>query len=174
MTIKYLKKGINEKQRSQDNDKVKRIVEDTLKKIEVEGDHFVRELSEKFDNYSPKNFRLSEREIQDLMDEVSDSDKKDIEFAQQQVRFFAKAQLSTLKELEIETHPGVILGHKNIPVQAVGCYVPAGKFPMVASAHMSVVTASVAGVPRIIATTPPFEGKPNPAVVTAMKLGGAH
>ena len=174
MTIEYLKKGINEKQRSQDNDKVKKTVEDTLKKIEVEGDHFVRELSEKFDNYSPKNFRLSEKEIQDLMDEVSDSDKKDIEFAQQQVRFFAKAQLSTLKELEIETHPGVILGHKNIPVQAVGCYVPAGKFPMVASAHMSVVTASVAGVPRIIATTPPFEGKPNPAVVTAMKLGGAH
>ena len=88
--------------------------------------------------------------------------------------FLLKHQLSTLKELEIETHPGVILGHKNIPVQAVGCYVPAGKFPMVASAHMSVVTASVAGVPRIIATTPPFEGKPNPAVITAMKLGGAH
>ena len=174
MTIEYLKKGINEKQRSQDNDKVKKIVEETLKKIEVEGDQFIRKLSEKFDDYSPKNFRLSEKEIQDLMNEVSDSDKKDIKFAQQQVRFFAKAQLSTLKELEIETHPGVILGHKNIPVQAVGCYVPAGKFPMVASAHMSVVTASVAGVPRIIATTPPFKGKPNPAVVTAMKLGGAH
>ena len=174
MTIEYLKKGINEKQRSQDNDKVKKIVEETLKKIEVEGDQYIRELSEKFDNYSPKNFKLSEKEIQDLMDEVSDSDKKDIEFAQQQVRFFAKAQLSTLKELEIETHPGVILGHKNIPVQSVGCYVPAGKFPMVASAHMSVVTASVAGVPRIIATTPPFKGKPNPAVITAMKLGGAH
>jgi sulfopropanediol 3-dehydrogenase len=174
MTIEYLKKGINEKQRSQDNDKVKKIVEEALKNIEVEGDQYVRELSEKFDNYSPKNFKLSEKEIKDLMDEVSDSDKEDIKFAQQQVRFFAKAQLSTLKELEIETHPGVILGHKNIPVQSVGCYVPAGKFPMVASAHMSVVTASVAGVPRIIATTPPFEGKPNPAVVTAMKLGGAH
>jgi sulfopropanediol 3-dehydrogenase len=174
MTIEYLKKGINEKQRSQDNDKVKKIVEEALKKIEAEGDQYVRELSEKFDNYSPKNFKLSEKEIKDLMDEVSDSDKEDIKFAQQQVRFFAKAQLSTLKELEIETHPGVILGHKNIPVQSVGCYVPAGKFPMVASAHMSVVTASVAGVPRIIATTPPFEGKPNPAVVTAMKLGGAH
>ena len=174
MTIKYLKKGINEKQRSQDNDKVKKIVEETLSKIETKGDNYVRELSEKFDNYSPKSFKLSEKEIEDLMDKVSDSDKKDIEFAQQQVRFFAKAQLSTLKELEIETHPGVILGHKNIPIQAVGCYVPAGKFPMVASAHMSVVTASVAGVPRIIATTPPFEGKPNPAVITAMKLGGAH
>ena len=174
MTIEYLKKGVNEKQRSQDNDKVKKIVEETLKKIEIEGDQYVRELSEKFDNYSPKNFKLSEKEIQDLMNEVSNNDKKDIEFAQQQVRFFAKAQLSTIKELEIETHPGVILGHKNIPVQAVGCYVPAGKFPMVASAHMSVVTASVAGVPRIIATTPPFKGKPNPAVITAMKLGGAH
>ena len=174
MTIEYLKKGVNEKQRSQDNDKVKKIVEETLKKIEIEGDQYVRELSEKFDNYSPKNFKLSEKEIQDLMNEVSNNDKKDIEFAQQQVRFFAKAQLSTIKELEIETHPGVILGHKNIPVQSVGCYVPAGKFPMVASAHMSVVTASVAGVPRIIATTPPFKGKPNPAVITAMKLGGAH
>ena len=174
MTIEYLKKGIDEKQRSQDNDKVKKIVEETLKKIEVEGDKYVRKLSEKFDNFSPKNFKLTEKEIEDLMDEVSDRDKKDIKFAQQQVRFFAKAQLSTLKELEIETHPGVILGHKNIPVQSVGCYVPAGKFPMVASAHMSVVTASVAGVPRIIATTPPFNGKPNPAVVTAMKLGGAH
>ena len=174
MTIKYIKKGIDEKQRSQDNDEVKKIVEENLKKIEVEGDTYVRELSKKFDNYSPQNFKLSENEIKELMDQVSDNDKKDIEFAQQQVRFFAKAQLSTLKELEIETHPGVILGHKNIPVQAVGCYVPAGKFPMVASAHMSVVTASVAGVPRIVATTSPFKGKPNPAVIAAMKMGGAH
>ena len=95
-------------------------------------------------------------------------------YKRQQGRTFAEAHLKTLSELEVETHPGVILGHKNIPVQAVGCYVPAGKFPMVASAHMSVVTASVAGVPRIVATTPPFKGKPNPAVVTAMKMGGAH
>ena len=119
-------------------------------------------------------FKLSENQITDLMDEVSNEDKEDIKFAQKQVRSFAEAQLKTLNELEVETHPGVILGHKNIPVQAVGCYVPAGKFPMVASAHMSVVTASVAGVPRIVATTPPFQGKPNPAVITAMKMGGAH
>ena len=174
MTIKYLKKSIDEKQRSEDNDNVKKIVEETLLKIEKEGDKYIRELSIKFDNYSPKSFRLSDEEINSLMDEVSDEDKKDIEFAQKQIKTFAKAQLNTLKELEIETQPGVILGHKNIPVQAVGCYVPAGKFPMVASAHMSVLTASVAGVPRIVASTSPFKGKPNPAVITAMKMAGAH
>ena len=174
MTIKYLKKSIDEKQRSEDNDKVKKIVEETLLKIQKEGDKYIRELSIKFDNYSPKSFRLSDEEINSLMDEVSDGDKKDIEFAQKQIRTFAKAQLNTLKELQIETQPGVILGHKNIPVQAVGCYVPAGKFPMVASAHMSVLTASVAGVPRIVASTSPFKGKPNPAVITAMKMAGAH
>ena len=174
MTIKYLKKSIDEKQRSEDNDKVKKIVEETLLKIQNEGDKYIRELSIKFDNYSPKSFRLSDEEINSLMDEVSDGDKKDIEFAQKQIKTFAKAQLNTLNELEIETQPGVILGHKNIPVQAVGCYVPAGKFPMVASAHMSVLTASVAGVPRIVASTSPFKGKPNPAVITAMKMAGAH
>ena len=174
MAIEYLKKGIDEKQRTENNEKVKKVVEETLHKIEIEGDKYIRDLSKKFDNYSPTNFKLSENEITQLMSEISDEDMEDIEFAQQQVRSFAEAQLKTIKELEVETQPGVILGHKNIPVQAVGCYVPAGKFPMVASAHMSVVTASVAGVPRIVATTPPFQGKPNPAVVTAMKLGGAH
>ena len=174
MAIKYLKNNNNEKQRSEDNEKVKTIVEKTLKEIEVKGDSYIRELSEKFDNYSPVNFKLSEEEINNLVNEVSHSDIEDIRFAQEQVRTFAEAQLKTLSEIEIETQPGVILGHKNIPVQSVGCYVPAGKFPMVASAHMSVVTASVAGVPRIVATTPPFKGKPNAAVVTAMKMGGAH
>ena len=174
MAIEYLKKGIDEKQRTENNEKVKKVVEETLHKIEIEGDKYIRDLSKKFDNYSPTNFKLSENEITQLMSEISDEDMEDIEFAQQQVRSFAEAQLKTIKELEVETQPGVILGHKNIPVQAVGCYVPAGKFPMVASAHMSVVTASVAGVPRIVATTPPFKGKPNPAVVTAMKIGGAH
>ena len=174
MSIKYIKKSIDQKTRSEDDEKVKKIVEETLKKIETNGDQHIRELSEKFDSYSPKSFKLTESEIEDLINEVSDEDKNDIRFAQKQVKTFAEAQLKTLSELEIETHPGVILGHKNIPVQAVGCYVPAGKFPMVASAHMSVVTASVAGVPRIVATTPPFKGKPNPAVVTAMKMGGAH
>ena len=174
MAVKYLKNNNNEKQRYEDNEKVKTIVEKTLKEIEEKGDSYVRELSEKFDNYSPVNFKLSEGEINNLVNEVSHSDIEDIRFAQEQVRTFAEAQLKTLSELEIETQPGVILGHKNIPVQSVGCYVPAGKFPMVASAHMSVVTASVAGVPRIVATTPPFKGKPNAAVVTAMKMGGAH
>ena len=174
MSIKFIKKSIDQKIRSDDDEKVKKIVEETLKKIETDGDQHIRELSEKFDNYSPKSFKLSDSEIEDLINEVSDEDKNDIRFAQKQVKTFAEAQLKTLSELEIETHPGVILGHKNIPVQAVGCYVPAGKFPMVASAHMSVVTASVAGVPRIVATTPPFKGKPNPAVVAAMKMGGAH
>ena len=174
MAIEYIKKSTNEKQRLDDNEKVKEIVENTLKEIELRGDEYIRELSEKFDNYSPTHFKLSEEEINELINEVSEEDIDDIKFAQEQVRSFAVAQLKTLNEMEIETQPGVILGHKNIPVQAVGCYVPAGKFPMVASAHMSVVTASVAGVPRIIATTPPFQGKPNPAVVTAMKMGGAH
>ena len=174
MAIEYIKKSTNEKQRLDDNEKVKEIVENTLKEIELRGDEYIRELSEKFDNYSPTHFKLSEEEINELISEVSEEDIDDIKFAQEQVRSFAVAQLKTLNEMEIETQPGVILGQKNIPVQAVGCYVPAGKFPMVASAHMSVVTASVAGVPRIIATTPPFQGKPNPAVVTAMKMGGAH
>ena len=174
MAIEYLKKGIDEKQRTENNEKVKKVVEETLHKIEIEGDKYIRDLSKKFDNYSPPNFKLSEDEITQLMSEISDEDMEDIKFAQKQVRSFAEAQLKTINELEVEIQPGVILGHKNIPVQAVGCYVPAGKFPMVASAHMSVVTASVAGVPRIVATTPPFQGKPNPAVVTAMKLGGAH
>ena len=174
MAIEYIKKSTNEKQRSDDNEKVKEIVENTLKEIELRGDNYIRELSEKFDNYSPSHFQLSEEQINELVNEVSNDDIEDIQFAQEQVRSFAIAQLKTLNEIEIETQPGVILGHKNIPVQAVGCYVPAGKFPMVASAHMSVVTASVAGVPRIIATTPPFQGRPNPAVVAAMKMGGAH
>ena len=155
MAIQYLKKGIAEQERSAENDKVKNIVEETLKKIEQQGDQYIRELSEKFDNYSPKSFRLSDSDIKNLISNVAEDDIDDIKFAQKQIRKFAEAQLSTLKELEIETLPGVILGHKNIPVQSVGCYVPAGKFPMVASAHMSVVTASVAGVPRIVSTTSP-------------------
>ena len=174
MTIQYLKKGIAEQERSAENDKVKNIVEETLKIIEQQGDQYVRELSEKFDNYSPTSFRLTDSEIQNLISKVSEDDIEDIKFAQKQIRQFAEAQLATLKELEVETLPGVILGHKNIPVQSVGCYVPAGKFPMVASAHMSVVTASVADVPRIVATTSPFQSKPNPAVIAAMHLGGAH
>ncbi|MCV6547467.1 MAG: histidinol dehydrogenase [Cohaesibacter sp.] len=172
--IEYLKRGKPETERSEDDAKVRETVESTLKEIEQRGDAAVRELSEKFDNYSPASFRLSEKEIKDLMAQVSPRDMEDIKFAQEQVRNFAQAQRDSMLDIELETMPGVILGHKNIPVQSVGCYVPGGKFPMVASAHMSVATASVAGVPRIIACTPPFQGKPNPAVIAAMHLGGAH
>ena len=113
-------------------------------------------------------------EIEAAIQKVSTREMNDIKFAQEQIRKFANEQLKSLKDIEVETLPGVILGHKNIPVQSVGCYVPGGKFPMVASAHMSVLTASVAGVPRIIASAPPVNGQPHPAIVAAMKLGGAH
>ena len=174
MAIRYLKESKSQSERREDDAKVKAIVEDTLADIEARGDAAIRELSEKFDHYSPASFRLSEDEIEALIAEVSPRDLDDIRFAQDQVRRFAEAQRASMTDIEVEPMPGVILGHKNIPVQSVGCYVPAGKFPMVASAHMSVLTASVAGVPRIIAATPPFQGKPNAAVVAAMHLGGAH
>ena len=174
MAIRYLKESKSQSERREDDAKVKAIVEDTLADIEARGDAAIRALSEKFDHYSPASFRLSEEEIEALIAEVSPRDLDDIRFAQDQVRRFAEAQRASMTDIEVETMPGVILGHKNIPVQSVGCYVPAGKFPMVASAHMSVLTASVAGVPRIIAATPPFQGKPNAAVVAAMHLGGAH
>ena len=174
MTIKYLKKGKNDNDRALEDASVSETVKKTLKMIKEGGDKVVRELSEKFDNYSPKSFKLSLSEINDLIDKVPARDLEDIKFAQEQIRNFAQAQRDSMQDIEIETMPGVILGHKNIPVQSVGCYVPGGKFPMVASAHMSIVTANVAKVPRIIASTPPFKGKPNPAVIAAMHLGGAH
>ena len=174
MTIKYLKKGKTDADKAIDDAQVSEVVKNTLKVIEEKGDKAVREFSEKFDNYSPKSYRLSPAEIDSLVKKVSPQDLEDIKFAQEQVRNFAQAQRDSMQDIEVETMPGVILGHKNIPVQSVGCYVPAGKFPMVASAHMSIVTASVAKVPRIIACTPPFKGEPNPAVIAAMHLGGAH
>lgn len=174
MAIRYLKHGKPEADRADDDAKVRGIVEGTLSDIGTHGDKAVRELSEKFDGYSPSSFRLSDAEIGALISRVSEREMADIMFAQEQVRNFAQVQRDSMLDVEVETMPGVILGHKNIPVQSVGCYVPGGKFPMVASAHMSVATASVAGVPRIIACTPPFKGEPNPAVIAAMKLGGAH
>ena len=174
MTVKYLKKGKNDSDKALEDASVSEIVKKTLKMVKEGGDKAVRELSEKFDNYSPKSFKLSLSEINDLIDKVPARDLEDIKFAQEQIRNFAQAQRDSMQDIEIETMPGVILGHKNIPVQSVGCYVPGGKFPMVASAHMSIVTANVAKVPRIIASTPPFQGKPNPAVIAAMHLGGAH
>ncbi len=174
MTIRHLKTARSAADRADDDSKVRAIVEDGLKAIETRGDAAVREMSEKFDNYSPVSYRLSLDEIEGLMAQVSDRDMADLKFAQEQVRNFAQAQRDSMLDIEVEPMPGVILGHKNIPVQSVGCYVPGGKFPMVASAHMSVATASVAKVPRIIACTPPFKGAPNPAVIAAMHLGGAH
>ena len=174
MAITYLKKGKTDAAKAIDDAEVSEIVKNTLKEIEERGDEAVREFAEKFDNYIPKSFKLSQLEIDNLIKQVSTQDLEDIKFAQEQVRNFAQAQRDSMKDIEVETMPGVILGHKNIPVQSVGCYIPAGKFPMVASAHMSVVTASVAKVPRIIACTPPYKGSPNPAVIAAMHLGGAH
>jgi len=174
MTIRHLKEARSEADRASDDAKTRAIVESTLADIEARGDAAVRELSEKFDNYSPASFKLSQGDIEGLMSQVSDRDMHDLKFAQDQVRKFAQAQRDSMLDIEVEPLPGVILGHKNIPVQSVGCYVPGGKFPMVASAHMSVATASVAKVPRIIAATPPFKGAPNPAVIAAMHLGGAH
>ena len=174
MAIRYLKEGKTQTARAEDDAEVRKNVEEILASIETEGDVAVRRLSEKFDNYSPPAFRLSQSEIDALMAQVSTRDMADLKFAQEQVRNFAQIQRDSMLDVEVETMPGVILGHKNIPVQSVGCYVPGGKFPMVASAHMSVATASVAGVPRIVAATPPFKGAPNPAVIAAMHLGGAH
>lgn len=174
MTIEYLKRGKPAADRAEDDAKTAAVVEATLKDIETRGDAAVHELAVKFDNYDRLSYRLSEDEIQAIIAKVSDREMADIKFAQEQVVKFAQAQRDSMLDIEVETMPGVILGHKNIPVQSVGCYVPGGKFPMVASAHMSVATAKVAGVPRIVACTPPFNGEPNPAVIAAMHLGGAH
>jgi len=174
MAIQFLKQGKPADERAEDDAKTRAVVEDTLKDIEARGDIAVRELSEKFDNYSPPAFRLSDSEIEAITSKVSTREMEDIRFAHDQVVNFAQAQRDSMLDIEVETLPGVFLGHRNIPVQSVGCYVPGGKFPMVASAHMSVATAKVAKVPRIIAATPPFDGKPNPGVIAAMKMGGAH
>src|SRR6056297_1261536 len=174
MPITHLKESKPAAERAEDDAKVRATVEATLSDIEQRGDAAVRDLSKKFDDYDPKAFLLTESEIEAAMQKVSARDMEDIRFAQTQIRRFAQAQRDSMRDIEVETLPGVILGHKNIPVQSVGCYVPGGKFPMVASAHMSVATASVAGVPRIVACTPPWQGKPNPAVIAAMHFGGAH
>ena len=172
--VDFLKRSKPEGEKWEEDEKVRKSVEEILNNIEKRGDSAIRELSRKFDNFSPDSFRLSEDEIRKCMEKVDQRDLDDIIFAQKQIRRFAEAQLGSIKDIELETMPGVILGHRNIPVQSVGCYVPGGKFPMVASAHMSVLTASVAGVPRIIASAPPVNGEPHPAIVAAMKLAGAH
>ena len=175
--IRHLKTARTQAERNDDDAKVRIAVEGILADISKRGDAAVRDLSVKFDKYDPKAFRLSECDIEAAMGAVSKRDLDDIRFAQTQVRNFAQHQRAALKDIEVETLPGVILGHKNIPVQSVGCYVPGGKYPMVASAHMSVVTAKVAGVKRIIASAPPQQSAngpaPHPAIVAAMHMGGA-
>ena len=170
---KYIKRGLDQADVAEADAKVRATVEAILNEIETRGDVAVRELSKKFDNWTPDSFRLSEEDVEAAVAKVSARDLEDIKFAQAQVRNFAEKQRACLTDLEVETLPGVILGHKNIPVSSVGCYVPGGKYPMVASAHMSVITAKVAGVPRIVAAAPPHDGAPHPAIVAAMHLGGA-
>jgi sulfopropanediol 3-dehydrogenase len=172
--IRHLKTGKHEADRAEDDAKVRATVEATLKDIETRGDAAVRDLSERFDKFSRPSFRLTGSEIEAAMQKVSTRDMEDIDFAQIQIRRFAEVQRASMTDVEVETLPGVFLGHRNIPVQSVGCYVPGGKFPMVASAHMSVLTASVAGVPRIVASAPPVNGEPHPAIVAAMQKAGAH
>ncbi|MEM1372948.1 MAG: histidinol dehydrogenase [Pseudomonadota bacterium] len=169
----YLKRGKSAVERAEDDAKVRGIVEGILGDIEARGDVAVKELSAKFDRYEPTAFKLSASEIEAAMQKVSTREMDDIRFAQAQIRRFAEAQRASMTDVEVETMPGVILGHKNIPVNSVGCYVPGGKFPMVASAHMSVLTAKVAGVKRVVASAPPVNGAPHPAIVAAMHEGGA-
>ena len=170
---RILKNGITAEASASNDAKVRQIVENILADIESKGDSAVRELSEKFDSWSPEQFRLTDEQIQACVDALDDSTRHDIEFAQEQVRNFAQIQRDSMKDVEVETLPGVVLGHKNIPMNSVGCYIPGGKYPLVASAHMSVLTAKVAGVKRVIACAPPFNGKPNVAIVAAMALAGA-
>ena len=169
----WLKNGKSADQKAASDRTVRDVVENTLADIENRGDEAVRELSVKFDNWDRDSYRLSDAEIQAAIDTLSPQDVKDIEFAQTQVRNFAEIQKAALADVEVETLPGVILGHKNVPVNGAGCYVPGGKYPLLASAHMSVITAKVAGVPRVITCAPPFEGKPAPAIVAAQAMAGA-
>lgn len=171
--VKILKAGKSQEELSKSDAQVSKIVEDALQEIETRGDEAVREFSEKFDNWSPQSFKLSEAEIENIVAQVPDEVIEDIKFAQKNIKEFAEAQLASLNDVEVENIPGVILGHKNIPVNSVGCYIPGGRYPMVASAHMSVLTAKVAGVKRVIACTPPINGEIPHATVAAMHLAGA-
>ena len=170
---KHLKRSRDAAQRAEDNSKVRATVEGILADIEKRGDDAVRELSAKFDQWDRKDYRLTDAEINDCVAQLSRRNIDDIKFAQEQVRNFAQHQRNSMRDIEVETLPGVVLGHKNIPVDSVGCYVPGGKYPLLASAHMSVITAKVAGVDRIITCAPPFQGRPAPAIVAAQHLAGA-
>jgi sulfopropanediol 3-dehydrogenase len=170
---RWLKKGLDAAQTAESDRKVRETVETILADIADRGDVAVRELSLKFDKLERDDFKLTAQEIESCLSQLSKRDLKDIAFAQEQVRGFAQHQREALKDIEVETLPGVVLGHKNIPVGAAGCYVPGGKYPLLASAHMSVITAKVAGVPRVVTCAPPFQGKPAPAIVAAQHMAGA-
>jgi sulfopropanediol 3-dehydrogenase len=171
--IRYLKRGKDIQQRTDDDAKVRTTVEGIIKAVEERGDAAVRDYSRQFDNWDPADFRLSTSDIEKARKSLSAREIEDITFAQKQVRNFAQIQRDSMKDVEVETLPGIILGHKHIPVNAVGCYIPGGKYPLLASAHMSVLTAKVAGVKRVVATAPPYQGEPHPAIVTAMSMAGA-
>src|SRR5512137_259303 len=169
----WLKRSIASADKEAAQAEVRATVEILLADIAKRGDAAVREMSAKFDGWERTDFRLTDAEIRACLSELPQRALDDIRFAQEQVRNFAQAQRESMKDIEVETLPGIVLGHRHIPVNSVGCYVPGGKYPLLASAHMSVVTAKVAGVKRIIAAAPPFEGRPAPAIVVAMDMAGA-
>ena len=171
--IRYLKRGKDAQGRADDDAQVRTTVEGILKDIEQRGDAAVRAWSRKFDNWDPASFTLSQADIEAAVKKLSPREVLDIHFAQKQIRNFAQIQRDSMRDVEVETMPGVVLGHRHIPVNAAGCYVPGGKYPLIASAHMSVLTAKVAGVKRVVSTAPPFEGAPHPAIVAAMHFAGA-
>jgi len=170
---RFLKQGKSESDIKAADSKVKETVEQIIKNIEENGDKAVRQYSEQFDKWSPPSFRLTKQQIEDIVNAAPQQVIDDIRFAQKQIRFFAEQQRASIKDIEVETIPGVFLGHKNLPVNSVGCYIPGGRYPMVASAHMSVLTAKVAGVKRVIACTPASNGKIPEATVCAMHFAGA-
>jgi sulfopropanediol 3-dehydrogenase len=171
---RWLKRGRDAEAIAEDDAKIRSTVEGILEDIGKRGDVAVRELSNKFDRWDREDYRLTDQEIRDCLSQLSQRDLDDIRFAQEQVRNFAQHQRESMKDIEVETLPGIVLGHKNIPVNSVGCYVPGGKYPLLASAHMSVITARVAGVPRVVTCAPPYQGKPAPAIVAAQHLAGAE
>ncbi len=171
--MKYIKEGMSVEERETISDDVQEKVKGLLADVKKRGDEAVRELSDKFDNYTPESFLLSQEEIDEATEQVSEEELNAIKFSLEQVRTFAKAQRDSIKDIEVETRPGVTLGHKNIPMNAVGCYIPGGRYPMIASAIMSIATAKAAGVKRVVACTPPKDGKPYPATVATMTLAGA-
>ncbi len=169
----WLKRGAETATLADADRAVRQTVEGILADIAGRGDAAVRELSVKFDQWDRDDYRLTDSEIEGCLSQLTKRDLEDIRFAQDQVRGFAQHQRDALRDIEVETLPGVVLGHKNIPVAAAGCYVPGGKYPLLASAHMSVITAKVAGVRRVITCAPPYHGKPAPAIVAAQHMAGA-